>query len=279
MVNPTYFEAIKWASSFLTKNKKEDAGSFLLQERFNLDQTDLLLNYQHAMSAADWHQFQADVHQFASDVPAQYIVGHAHFYGHRFRVTNATLIPRPETEELVEWALALGEQPLNVLDLGTGSGAIGISLKLARPNWQVTASDISAAALTVAKQNAQELGAKITFQQSDMFKSLTQQKFDLIVSNPPYIANSETLVMDASVLKFEPKTALFSGTDGLNFYRQLLGQLPLHLNTNGHFFGEFGFKQKEALGQIVQQQSVLVAQFKKDITGHDRMVRIQYKEV
>ncbi|MFD1319400.1 peptide chain release factor N(5)-glutamine methyltransferase [Loigolactobacillus zhaoyuanensis] len=277
MADPTFFEALRWASIFLEKQQHEDAGRFLLLERQNWTTTQLLTHYRQVMPAATWQQFQADVRRFAQDEPAQYIVGQAPFYGHEFKVTPATLIPRAETEELVEWALAEfpAQQPLRVLDLGTGSGAIAVSLKLARPKWQVCASDISTAALAVATANAQHLGAAVEFKHSDVFAAMDQMQFDLIISNPPYIATSEREVMDASVLAHEPATALFAAESGLAIYRQIFSGLPQHLVANGHFFGEFGYQQRPALTRLVA--ALLPASqvtFRRDIAGHERMLHI-----
>lgn len=277
MAEPTFFEALRWASIFLEQRQQEDAGRFLLLERQNWISTQLLLRYREPMPAAIWHQFQADVQRFAKNEPAQYIVGHAPFYGHEFKVTTATLIPRSETEELVEWALnELPATPLKILDLGTGSGAIAVSLKLARPQWQVWASDISTAALAVAADNAHDLGAAINFRQSDVFTNLAVEKFDAIISNPPYIAPSERDVMDASVLAHEPATALFAAEAGLAIYRRILTDLPQHLTTNGQFFGEFGYHQRPALAKMVAELlPASQVKFRRDLAGHERMLQIK----
>ncbi|MFC6171256.1 peptide chain release factor N(5)-glutamine methyltransferase [Loigolactobacillus jiayinensis] len=278
MTDPTFFEALRWASIFLKQHQQEDAGRFLLLERQNWTNTQLLMRYREPMPSAMWRQFQSDVQRMAQNEPAQYIIGHAPFYGHEFKVTPATLIPRPETEELVEWALnELPAQPLKVLDLGTGSGAIAISLKLAQPQWQVWASDISAAALAVATENAQQLGADIKFQQSDVFAALQAEQFDVIVSNPPYIAPSERSVMDASVLAHEPATALFAAEAGLAIYRRILTGLPQHLRASGQFFGEFGYQQRPALTKLAAQllPDSQVA-FRQDLAGHERMLQLKF---
>lgn len=277
MTNPTFFEALHWASIFLEQHQQEDAGRFLLLERQHWTTTQLLLHYREVMPLAVWQQFQADVRRFAANEPAQYIVGHAPFFGHEFKVIPATLIPRPETEELVEWVLnELPSHPLKILDLGTGSGAIAISLKLARPQWQVWASDISPAALAVAKINSQQLAAPLTFRQSDVYARLVAEHFDAIVSNPPYIATSERNVMDTRVLAYEPATALFAAEAGLGLYRRILQGLPQQLQPDGQFFGEFGYRQRPALTRLVAQllPAAQVA-FRRDISGHQRMLQIK----
>ncbi|KRK39035.1 peptide chain release factor N(5)-glutamine methyltransferase [Loigolactobacillus bifermentans] len=280
MANPTYFEALKWASSFLSQQHVEDVGAYLLMGRAHWTQTQLLTHYRQAMPATAWTQFQTDIQTFATGQPAQYILGEAPFYGESFQVTPATLIPRPETEELVEWVLhKLPVTPLTVLDLGTGTGAIGLTLKRLRPQWQVTLSDISPEALAVAQKNATQQQLTVNLVQGDLFTPVQGQQFDLIVSNPPYIAPTEKAVMDRSVLEHEPATALFSGTDGLALYRRLLQQLPQYLTAGGQFFGEFGYRQQPALTQLCAQLLPnLQATFRQDINQQPRMLHLQHFE-
>lgn len=280
MANPTYFEALKWASSFLSQQDCEDAGAYLLMGRANWTQTQLLTHYRQPMPDAVWTQFQDDIQTFATGQPAQYILGVAPFYGEQFQVTPATLIPRPETEELVEWVLnTLPATPLTVLDLGTGTGAIGLTLKRVRPQWQVTLSDLSADALAVAQKNATQQQLAVNLVQGDLFAPVKNQQFDVIVSNPPYIAPTEKAVMDRSVLEHEPATALFSGTDGLALYRRLLQQLPQYLTPSGQFFGEFGYRQQPALSQLCDQLLPdFQATFRQDINQQPRMLHLQHFE-
>lgn len=277
MANPTFFAALRWATDFLAQHQQEDAGRFLLLARQNWTTTQLMLHYREQMPDSAWQQFQSDVQRLAKHEPAQYIIGYAPFFGHQFKVTPATLIPRVETEDLVEWCLAVGaKHHLKVLDLGTGSGAIAVSLKLARPQWEVWASDISQAALTVAMFNAQRLNAQVHFCQSDVFAAFKGEKFDLIVSNPPYIAPCERPVMDTSVLQYEPAQALFAQNHGLAIYRQIFAGLASQLAPNGCFLGEFGYQQRPALAKLATQmlpQSQVV--FRRDLAGHERMLKIK----
>ncbi|KRM98600.1 peptide chain release factor N(5)-glutamine methyltransferase [Loigolactobacillus rennini] len=277
MANPTFFSALRWATHFLAQHQQEDAGRFLLLARQGWTTTQLMLHYRDLMPDPVWKQFQADVQRLAKHEPAQYIIGYAPFFGHDFKVTPATLIPRVETEDLVEWCLALSStRHLKVLDLGTGSGAIAVSLKLARPQWEVWASDISSAALKVATTNAKRLKARVRFYQSDVFAAFQSEKFDLIISNPPYIAPAERAVMDTSVLQYEPSLALFAQNQGLAIYQQIFADLASQLVSGGCFFGEFGYQQRPALAklatQILPQGQVT---FRRDLAGHERMLRIK----
>ncbi|KRN29304.1 hypothetical protein IV38_GL000186 [Lactobacillus selangorensis] len=277
----TYFQLLQDATQQLkTRGQETTAAAYLLTERLGWNQTQLLVHYQSAVPDAVAKQFAQDLAQFEQDVPAQYIIGRADFYGHSFQVTPATLIPRPETEELVEWALnTLPNQPLQAVDIGTGTGAIAVSLKLERPAWQLTATDLSASAVQVARANAAQLGAKITFKQGDLFAPLAGQQFDLIISNPPYIAASEKAVMDASVLKYEPQGALFAPEDGLQFYRRFAQQAQAYLRPHGWLFLEYGYHQQDSIAALFKQYfPALKLHFRRDIAGHPRMMAGQLAE-
>ncbi len=251
-------ENIKWptlkpgSGSFRIKDSSEldmyDI-DFLLEKLFNLSSTDLLINYQSQMPGKQWERFQEAVEQLISGVPPQYIVGKADFYGLTLKVTPDVLIPRVETEELVDWVLAdNSDQPMNVLDIGTGSGAIAIAVKKNRPHWQVTASDISPEAIEVAKQNAKLNHTDIEFVISDVFAKIPQS-FDLIVSNPPYIAKDEQPYMDKSVIDNEPNLALYAEDEGLAIYKQIAGGVEHHLNPHGKLYLEIGFRQQASCQQ------------------------------
>ena len=275
---PTYFEAQKWASFCLkTAKLPVDSGRFLLLGLSQLDQTQLLVHYREQLPAALWQAYQAAINRVVAGEPAQYVLGRAPFYGLELDVTPAVLIPRVETEELVDWLLTdeADVTDLSVLDVGTGSGAIALALKQEQPNWQLTASDISAAALTVAQANAARLNLTVSFQQSDLFAQLGDQRYDVIVSNPPYIAENEKIVMDASVLNYEPQQALFAEHDGLAIYEQLVQQVAPHLTAHGRLYLEFGYHQGPAIEQLfataLPEATVTLRQ---DMAGHDRMLRV-----
>jgi release factor glutamine methyltransferase len=196
--------------------------------------------------------------------PLAYILGFREFFGRRFRVDANVLIPRHETEILVEEVLKLGSAPLSILDVGTGSGCIAITLKLERPEWNVTACDISGGALQVARENAETLGADVTFRHSDLLEAFEPASVDVIVSNPPYIDPSETLPIE--VTEFEPHSALFGGEAGLELYQRLRDEAPHVLRPGGKVFLEIGQTQAAAIQQIFEGALIV-----KDLDGNDRV--------
>lgn len=273
----TYFQAQRWAADQLRDSAADPhAPQFLLQMRHNWDETHLLLNNRQPMPPAEQAWFKSAIGRLKNDEPAQYVVGRAPFYGRLFAVSPAVLIPEPETAELVEWVLQeVPDRQLKVLDLGTGSGAIGITLALERPQWQVTLSDISADALKVAKHNSQRLGAQVSLVQSDLFEQLDGQRFDLIVTNPPYVNRQDTELMDRSVLKYEPALALFADEGGLGFYHRLFAEAGTHLTANGQLFGETGFDQEKTIQQLLARcdhTAKIVP--RHDVAGKMRMIHV-----
>ncbi|WP_125766047.1 peptide chain release factor N(5)-glutamine methyltransferase [Levilactobacillus mulengensis] len=249
---------------------------YLLQEGQGWSFTELVQHYREPATPAFLTTYRAQVDRVCAGEPAQYVLGHAPFFGREFQVTAATLIPRQETEELVEWILASVTTPISLLDVGTGSGAIAVSLKAEQPDWTVTATDISAAAVDVARANAQALAAPVTFAVGDLLAPVSGQRFDVIVSNPPYIDHTELPEMDESVKRFEPQGALFAADHGLAFYRRFAASIGDFLVPHGQFFAEIGYQQGPAVKAIFAaaypQARVTI---KADINGHDRMVRVQ----
>jgi release factor glutamine methyltransferase len=199
--------------------------------------------------------------------PLAYILCGREFYGRWFGVTSSVLIPRQETETLVTAALELnGKQ--RVLDLGTGSGCLAVTLKLERPNWEVCASDISPDALHVARVNAQSLGVQIRLVHSDLFSVFEGERFDLIVTNPPYIGTSEDLMPEVAL--FEPAIALFAGPDGLDFYRRLATEAHLHLTEPGRLLTEVGYAQADAVATLFERHGWRVDRVINDLSGVPR---------
>lgn len=204
--------------------------------------------------------------------PLAYITGTREFFGRPFRVTPAVLIPRHETETLIETAIS--GPATTVLDIGTGSGCIAITLKLERPEWDVTAIDVSPAALGVAQENAATLNANVRFALSDGFTELLGEAFDLIVSNPPYIGRTEPLPRD--VAEHEPALALFSGETGLEFYERLAREAPDHLNDGGRLMMEVGYQQAQAVRELFERHGWHHIETVPDLTGVDRVVVVGY---
>lgn len=210
--------------------------------------------------------------QRAQGTPVAYITGEREFWSLPLQVNSETLIPRPETELLVDAVLSrFTNTKLEVLDLGTGSGAIAIALAHSRPGWQVTACDISADCIEVATRNAAQLNLNnIELLQSDWFENLQGRRFDLIVSNPPYIAEHDPHLGQGDV-RFEPARALSSGSDGLDAIRQLCAQAGTALKSDGWFFTEHGYDQKAAVGEYFQQHGFSDILQLDDLGGQPRL--------
>jgi release factor glutamine methyltransferase len=205
--------------------------------------------------------------------PVAYIVGSKPFFGLDLEVDKRVLVPRPDTETLVEWALTFNtdHSVLKVLDMGTGSGAIALTLKSVRPDWQVTALDASADALAVAQSNAKRLNLNVNFLQSSWFDALKESKshtkFDIIVSNPPYIVEGD---WHMAALAHEPKQALTSGADGLEDIRQIIQQAPDFLTSGGWLLLEHGFDQAAAARNLLAQRGFKQVQSQQDLAGIER---------
>lgn len=208
-----------------------------------------------ALQANNHADFRALLARRLQGEPIAYILGMREFYGLKLKVTPDTLIPRPDTETLVEAALAKipKHQSYNILDLGTGTGAIALALASQRTEALVTAVDVSATALAIARENALTLNIKnVTFVLSNWFKDLHDQLFDLIVSNPPYIENDDAHLSQGD-LRFEPLSALASGADGLDDIRSIIQAAPEHLNPNGWLMLEHGYDQAHQVSALLKQ--------------------------
>lgn len=203
--------------------------------------------------------------------PLAYIVGQKEFFGLDLQVDAHTLVPRPDTETLVEWALeVIGSAPANVLDLGTGSGAIALAICHAAPQTQVTAVDASAGALAMARANAELLALPVAFHLGSWFDALPAdetQHFDLIVSNPPYIAEHDSHL---PALAYEPRSALTAGVDGLDDIRIIVRQAPQHLQAGGWLLLEHGYDQAAAVCALLTDAGFTAVQSRQDLGGHAR---------
>ena len=247
--------------------------SFAFRALKDLSFTKFVLKMQAEATADDIELLKEIQSQLLVHRPAQYIIGSAKFNGHSFKVDERVLIPRPETEELVD--LILSENPntnIKVLDIGTGSGAIALSLAIDRDNWQVTASDISLNALELAQENAEVIDVAIDFVQSDCFQEITG-KYDIIVSNPPYISETDREEVGLNVLTSEPHLALFAVEDGYAVYRKIAENAQKHLTEKGKIYLEIGYKQGEYVKKLFEsafpKMRIRVLQ---DQFGKDRMV-------
>ena len=203
------------------------------------------------LSSEQLTQLNALAARRAQGEPVAYLLGHQPFYDLDLHVTSATLIPRADTEILVEKALEWMKLGARVLDIGTGSGAIAVSLAKLGRQAQVTAVDVSDRALEIARQNAERNGAAVEFVKSDCFSALKGRKYDMIVSNPPYISEDEMRGLMPEVTR-EPELALFGGADGLDFYRRISREAPEYLNEGGCLLFEIGWLQKDAVSALVK---------------------------
>ncbi|MGP3560126.1 peptide chain release factor N(5)-glutamine methyltransferase [Geobacillus sp. BK01] len=281
-------EVLAWASSFLRAHGKEErAAEWLLCHHLATDRAGLFARWREPVEEAVYERFAADVRRHAVDhVPIQYLIGYEYFYGRPFLVNRHVLIPRPETEELVLGVLErlprlfAGRERIDVVDVGTGSGAIAITLALENERLSVTATDISEDALTVAKENAARLGARVAFRCGDLLQPLIEhgQTVDVVVSNPPYIPDTDAAALSPVVKDYEPHTALFGGHDGLDFYRRFARELPFVLGVPALVAFEVGAGQGEAVAALFAaafpEAKVEVA---FDLNGKDRMVYMTRK--
>jgi release factor glutamine methyltransferase len=223
-------------------------------------------------------RFRRMIARRAAREPLAYILEHKEFYGLDFEVSGDVLIPRPETELVVETALeVVHEQPdARVLDLGTGSGAIAIAIAVNAPAAQIAGVDISAAALELARGNARRhrCEARIDFYLGDLFAALpcSHQKYDLIVSNPPYVREDEMAALQPEIARYEPHLALFGGQDGLDFYRRIAAGTASHLNTGGEVIVELGAGQQADIVSIMHAAGLHIVQVLRDLAGHHRVL-------
>ncbi len=255
---------------------------FILTEYLhNLKRVDLALNPNFEISEDDVEKWNAILSELQQEKPIQYITGEAWFYGLRFEVNENTLIPRPETEELVEWILNSPithyPSPITILDIGTGTGCIPISLKANLPQANVSAIDVSEKALEVAKRNAVSNKVEINFIQTNILEvEDLNQHFDVIVSNPPYVRNLEKEEIKKNVLDYEPHLALFvEDTDALLFYRKIAQLALKNLAPNGLLFFEINQYLGKETVELLQNLGFNTIELKKDMYGNDRMIRCE----
>lgn len=258
-----------------SNNSGEDKleAQLLLEHVLNVNHAWLITHADDEMGSETKQQFEVLIQRRITGEPIAHILGEREFYGLPFKVTPDTLIPRPDTETLVEAALAKipPSEPINILDLGTGSGAIALAVAKHRPNTQVTAADASEAALAVAKENAETLNiTNVQFVLSDWFEALANQQFDVIVSNPPYIEEADEHLNQGD-LRFEPLSALASGEDGLDDIRRIIEAAFAHLKPNGWLMFEHGYNQAEQVAQLLSQAGFNQVGHVLDLAGIQRV--------
>lgn len=276
----TNFEALKRASSFLDENNREkEVARYLLQHVLQKNYSELMITIYDEISPEAFEVFWDYVEEHATGRPFQYILGQESFYGRDFFVNEHVLIPRPETEELIEEVkkrvtkLFDVNKSMKIADIGTGSGAIALTIKNEIPNAEVTATDISPEALLVAKKNAENLHVQVEFKEGDLLAPIADQKWDVILSNPPYIGTNEAVTLSDTVIDYEPHLALFAEEDGLQLYRKMAAKLPDMMNTPSLIGFEIGFTQGPIVQKMLQnafpQANVEVVQ---DINQKNRFI-------
>lgn len=261
--------------------KEESAIKLLMQHASGKEGYELIANLDTILTEEQIKQFENNVIKYLEEnIPIQHLIGYETFFGYEFKVNKEVLIPRFETEELVSKVLELYDQhfegkQIEVVDVGTGCGAIGLTLALEEPMMNVMVTDISEAALVVAKENAKKLGADVSFLQSDMLCGLVEKKkkFDILVSNPPYIPQAE--VVDSLVYDNEPHLALFGGEDGLYFYREILRDAAQILKHPSLIAFEHAYHHRDGMAKLVAE-FFPDSEFEtlKDIQGKDRITVI-----
>lgn len=243
----------------------------LLRHQLRRDEAWLIAHGDEACAEADVQAFRALVARRVAGEPVAYLTGTREFFGREFAVNSAVLIPRPETEMLVELALQRAPQGASVLDLGAGSGCIGVTLAAERSDLRVTLVDASAEALTVARANALRwAAASTTLLRSDWYAALGGLRFDMIVSNPPYIAAGDVHLGQGD-LRFEPRTALVAADDGLADIRHIVTVAPGHLESGGWLLFEHGFDQHAACTGLLQQAGYREVFSARDLAGIERV--------
>lgn len=279
MIYKNVMEALAWASSFLVDNGREEtAARIVMQHILGTSYSEVMLHLQDVLTIEQHMKFKELIEEHANGRPVQYCVGSEEFYGRSFIVDESVLIPRPETEELVLGTInrldkLFNRQTLKLADIGTGSGAIAISMKLECPELSVVATDLSEKALMTAQKNAENLAATIDFRLGDLTAPLVGERFDIILSNPPYIAFDEAKEMSSIVLEHEPHSALFADEEGLFLYRKLAEQLPAIVNKPALIGLEIGCTQGEQVAKFFKNsfpQSTI--SIEKDINGKPRMI-------
>jgi release factor glutamine methyltransferase len=268
----TVSEALDWATEQLSESDDARLDSqVLLAYALNVSRTWLFTWPDKALDGATLTAFNALIEERKNGTPIAYITGYRDFWSLRLKVTPDTLIPRADTELLVETALTLKnvEKPCDVIDLGTGTGAIALSLANECPSWRITATDINPKTLAVAKENAQTLELAVSFKESAWFDAIND-RYDLVISNPPYIETDDPHLQQGD-LRFEPAGALASGQDGLDDIRRLVQQALKHLKKDGYLLLEHGYQQAEAVRSLMTEAGYIEIETHQDIEDRDRV--------
>ncbi len=264
-------------------NEAQSLFRILINHFLGLRPVDLILQKDKKLTETQYEQLANRLERLVEEEPIQYILGETEFFGLAFNLTSDVLIPRQETEELVAWILSSTavKKTISILDIGTGSGCIAISLAKQLPNAEVHAMDVSPKALAVAKKNAELHNVAITFVEQDILEtSVLSKDFDIIVSNPPYVRELEKAEMQKNVLDNEPALALYvPDADPLVFYQQITRLAKEHLSPNGVLFFEINQYLGQEMRTLLEDQNFESIELRKDLFGVDRMIKAQKKEL
>lgn len=271
----TYREAVEFGTKCLTDAGVPDAALdawYLLQMVCRIERSYYYVHGEEDITQDAQKEYEIAVQKRAEHIPLQYIVGEQEFMGLRFKVNSNVLIPRQDTETLVEQVLKIVKPGMKVLDLCTGSGCVLISVLKNAPELTGMGSDISKTALLVAKENAKLHEVDAEWVRSDLFDNITET-FDVVMANPPYIPTGEILSLMPEVRDFEPENALDGGADGLDFYRKIAGQVKDYLNPGGYVYMEIGYDQGEAVSELMRNAGFTEVEVIKDLAQNDRVVK------
>lgn len=271
----TYREAVEFGTKCLTDAGVPDAALdawYLLQMVCRIERSYYYVHGEEDITQDAQKEYEIAVQKRAEHIPLQYIIGEQEFMGLRFKVNSNVLIPRQDTETLVEQVLKIVKSGMKVLDLCTGSGCVLISVLKNAPELTGMGSDISKTALLVAKENAKLHEVDADWIRSDLFDNITET-FDVIMANPPYIPTGEILSLMPEVRDFEPENALDGGADGLDFYRKIAGQVKDYLNPGGYVYMEIGYDQGEAVSELMRNAGFTEVEVIKDLAQNDRVVK------
>ena len=244
---------------------------YLMEYVCKMEKSQYYLKSKEEIEPEKWQEYEVLLKKRAEHIPLQYITGSQEFMGLEFKVNSQVLIPRQDTETLVEEALKVLEPGMSVLDMCTGSGCIIVSLMKHREGLTGMASDISKQAILVAKENAKQNQVEVEFVSSDLFKNITGN-FDMIISNPPYIPTDVIAGLMPEVKNFEPMEALDGKEDGLYFYREIASEAEKFLNSNGYLYFEIGHDQGGRVAAIMEENGYRNVRVVKDLAGNDRVV-------
>ncbi len=271
----TYREATDWGSRVLAQAGVADAkldAWLLLETVCKINRTFYYSHLEEELAVEQQPEYEIAVRKRAERIPLQYITGEQEFMGLNFKVNSNVLVPRQDTEALVEEALKICQPDMKLLDLGTGSGCIIISLMKNAHGMEAVGSDISKQALLVAKENAKLHEVEVEWIRSNLYENING-RFDLIVSNPPYIPQADILDLMPEVRDFEPVGALDGGLDGLDFYRRIIAQSKDYLNKDGYLYLEIGYNQGPAVTNMMCAAGYREVSVVKDLARHERVVK------